>query len=114
MVSPLTSNTPIPIPYSWLDAYYPDSGNYNELAYSEGSNGYFVWESFVAGLIPTNSNSKIITSIGLLNGAPIISWTPNLGAQRVYNIEGKAALTDQLWGPTNSGSRYFRVNVSMP
>ena len=48
------------------------------------------------------------------NGMALVAWTPDLGAARVYVVEGRTNLTDGVWGTTNSGARFFRVNVGMP
>jgi len=113
-----TVTTPVRIPYGWLDNYplllSSNGGNYEVTANSSVANGYKVWESYVAGLVPTNSESKFITFIGFSNGSPVLTWTPNLSSQRVYTVEGAANLSSSPWGPTNAESRFFRVKVRMP
>jgi len=58
--------------------------------------------------------SRFAASIAVLNGAPVVTWTPNLGTDRAYTVEGKPALTDATWGATNGTSRFFRVKVELP
>ena len=78
-----------------------------------GDNGYTIIDSYVAGLTPTNSSSKLLANIHVVNGASFITWTPNLDS-RVYTIYGKTNLTDKAWhSPTNEASRFFKVGVEM-
>ncbi|MCL2104363.1 MAG: C10 family peptidase, partial [Kiritimatiellaeota bacterium] len=82
-----TQTTPVPVPYWWLDQVYPANDRayltYETLANSVGANGYTVWESYVAGLDPTNATSKFrITHfvVGNVNGKDIVTtlaWMPN-------------------------------------
>lgn len=78
-----------------------------------------VWEYFVAGLVPTNATDVFRTVILLENGAPVISWDPDLNEvgtkhERIYTIEGRESLKQGFWGPTNAASRFFRVKVALP
>ena len=78
------------------------------------ANGYTVLDSYIAGLTPTNSNSKLLANIHMVDDNPVITWEPNL-ANRVYTIYGKTNLTDKAWhSPANESSRFFEVEVSMP
>jgi hypothetical protein len=109
-----STNTPVPVPYWWLDDFYPDIDP-DISAPAIGANGIPVWHSYVAGLDPTSSNSHFTANISIINSVPHITWKPDLGKDRAYTIEGKANLSDAAWhSPTNSASRFFRVNVEMP
>lgn len=78
-------------------------------------NGQTYGASYVAGLDPTNENSKFTASLSLSNGVPTIVWTPDLGGNRTYTIYGKESLSDEEWiSPTNSTHRFFKVEVEMP
>ena len=78
-----------------------------------GDNGYAIIDSYVAGLTPTNSNSKLLASIHMVNDKAIITWTPNIES-RIYTIYGKTNLADRaLHSPTNEASRFFKVGVEM-
>jgi hypothetical protein len=49
-----------------------------------------------------------------LNGAPRLTWYPDLGAAREYTVRGKAKLSDAAWQtPTNAASRFFRVDAAL-
>lgn len=78
-----------------------------------GDNGYTILDSYIAGLTPTNSNSRLLADIHMVNNAAVITWEPNLDT-RVYTVYGKTNLTDRAWhSPTNEASRFFKVGVEM-
>ncbi len=59
------------------------------------------------------------TVISMEDGAPIIGWEPDLNEggtkhERMYTVEGRESLSDGSWAPTNSASRFLRVQVRMP
>ena len=115
-----TLTTPCLVPFSWLDQWGGNSGNYETLAKSTGLNGYFYWESFVAGLTPTDANSKFLITNFVVkcdNGKDAVAtldWTPRR-ADRVYTVWGKTNLMDTTpwYTPTNSGTRFFKVEVKL-
>ena len=118
-----TMCTPEPVPYAWLDRYYSHLvywEDYEHCGLANASNGENqVWECYVAGLDPTNSSSRLLSTIDVVDGSPVVSWTPDLNEggtkhERVYTVEGKASLADKDWGPTNTTTRFFRVKVQMP
>ena len=116
-----TQTSPRPVPYFWLADMYPNagSGNYEALAKDQGSNGYAVWESYVAGLIPTNTNSRFTARVSFVNGSPVVKWYPDLGTKRVYTLFGNATLNASGWTETDpdaidSGMRFFKVEVDLP
>ncbi len=112
---PFSFTTPQVVPFTWLATYYPAApeANYETLAHSVGANGYDVWESYVAGLVPTSSVSRFTAAITFTNARPYISWSPSY-SDRVYTIQGKALLSTPSWGATNSASRFFKVIVDKP
>jgi len=112
-----TQTTPIPVPYAWLDAYQLTAGcDYEAAALADtDGDGRKAWEEYVAGTCPTSGTSLFLAIIAVSNGVPHVSWVPNMGAERRYTVEGKAALTNLEWySPTNAASRFFRVKVEMP
>ena len=113
-----TGDIPVPVSFDWLDSYlgWRDVTNYVALATMQGENKMPFWKSYVAGCNPTNSESKfLITSIETDGEeTPTLAWSPHL-TNRVYEVVGKTNLTDELWhSPTNSGTRFFKVNVTLP
>ena len=96
-----------------------NNGNYEAAALATAANNLNpVWECYVAGISPTNATEYFRTLIAISNGAPVITWTPNLntnGEVRVYTVMGKTNLTDAAWiCPTNSSHRFYKVKVEMP
>ena len=84
---------------------------------AQGNNMY-VWQDYVAGTDPTDTNSVFTATITMVDGAPVVEWSPELppeqAALRTYTIYGKTNLTDRVWhSPTNSSSRFFRVGVEL-
>jgi hypothetical protein len=112
---PFTLSTPSAVPFSWLGQYYPgaEEASYEALAQTTGANNRPIWESYIAGLTPTNTASTFTASITFLNGSPLITWSPNL-IDRSYTVQGKATLSAPSWGVTNNTSRFFQVKVDMP
>ncbi len=81
-------------------------------------NDMYVWQDYVAGTDPTDTNSVFKTSIDFVDGAPVVTWSPELPPEqavlRAYTIYGKTNLTDRVWhSPTNASSRFFRVGVEL-
>ena len=81
-------------------------------------NDMYVWQDYVAGTDPTDTNSVFIATIDMVDGAPVVTWSPELppeqAALRSYTIYGKTNLTDRAWhSPTNEASRFFKVGVEM-
>ncbi|MDA3926317.1 MAG: chitobiase/beta-hexosaminidase C-terminal domain-containing protein [Kiritimatiellae bacterium] len=112
-----TQNSPVAVPYAWLDEFNLPVGDDYEVAAMDDADddGFAAWQEYVAGTCPTNRNSVFLTSICMENDVPIISWIPDMGMDREYTILGKELLSDAAWTtPTNSASRYFRVDISLP
>ncbi|MEI7900735.1 MAG: InlB B-repeat-containing protein [bacterium] len=114
-----TTTSPVAVPYLWLNQNYSGLSSVadyeNVTMNSLGANGLWVWESYVAGLVPTNPGSQFLANIVCSNGVRGITWNPDLRPNRLYTVEGKTNLTDDAWhSPTNAGSRFFRVKVQMP
>lgn len=107
---------PAALPYTngaW-EAYYnlPTNSAAGD-ADGDGVDNYTEW---VTGTVPTNSASRgFRADIRFTNGVPVITWIPDLGMDRIYSLEGKAALDDSTWvTPTNVNTRYFRIQVQAP
>lgn len=119
-----TISTPVPVPHSWLDAYpailASAGGDYEAAAiqttgkFGPDGSQLSVWHDYVAGTDPTDLTSELRCSIGMLKDSPVLSWTPDMGASRVYTIWGKPELSSGWTTPTNSATRFFRVSVSLP
>ena len=42
----------------------------------------------VIGLKPKASDAKFVASIEMVDGVPKVTWSPDLGAERVYRVLG--------------------------
>ena len=119
-----TLTTSVLVPYSWLDRWQNGIVDYEALAKSKGANEMAFWESYVAGCDPTNASSRFLITNFVMSGTAVtmLKWIPDYetvpepwtGKLRVYEVWGKTNLTDAVWVPTNSATRFFRVKVSMP
>lgn len=85
-------------------------------------NPMFVWQDFVAGTDPTDSNDVFTASITFdaTTGEPVVSWSPELSAaeaaKRSYTTYGKVRLTDPDWTPIDGDEadyNFFKVEVKM-
>ena len=107
----------VPVPYAWLDRYYPGQGassaDYETLGNAVAANGLSVWQCYLAGLDPTNAASCLRVSIRMENGAPVVTWSPvspvSEGLGYIYRVRGRADLGEALWAPTNAATRFFKV-----
>lgn len=107
----------VSVPYAWLtergfDCSTPEKAK--AAATQTGANGYTVWASYVADLVPTDPDSKLTATITVgADGAVTVDCTPK-SAARVYRVLGKANLTDAAWTEKAAGHRFFKVSVSLP
>ncbi len=108
----MTTNQPTPL---WWLAQYGVVSNVEEAVLADiDGDGHAAWQEYVAGTVPTNPHSVLRALIAVSNDAPRITWAPDLGAARVYTVDGRSNLTADAWGATNAADRFFRVKVSMP
>ena len=107
---------PVPVPIDWLTLYRPKGLGLEDLAHLQGANGYSLWESYVAGLTPTDPTSRFLVTNFVAktdNRGTTLKWTPHR-TDRNYTVWGKTNLTDKSWHtPTNNASRFFKVIVEM-
>ena len=114
------------VPYAYLDELYPSITNnaaqfatdaaYDGLAEGASPFGKSIplWQDYVAGTDPTDETDRFTANISVTNDQVYISWDPDLKGDRVYTIKGAENLTDEFIAPTNSASRFFKVEVSLP
>lgn len=82
-------------------------------------NDMYVWQDYVTGTDPLDTNSVFTATITMVDGAPVIKWSPKLSAKeeakRRYTIYGKASLDvgEEWHSPTNALDRFFMVGVEM-
>lgn len=83
-------------------------------------NAMLVWQDYVAGTNPIDLNDKFMASVTIVDGKPMISWTPELpedqASLRQYTIYGKTKLQDAQWSKVNGDEanyNFFKVVVEM-
>ena len=78
-----------------------------------------VWEDFVAGTDPTDPLSVLRAAVEMRDGAPCVSWSPDLNAggrtNRIYTVWGASTPASSDWHtPVRPEDRFFKVSVSLP
>ncbi len=97
-----TSESPVPVPYAWLDVHYPgehSAQDYEDLAMQVAANGVMtVWQAFVANLDPTEPDVVFLMDGVQSDGVAAI--TVPVQPDRVYRIQyldGSLADMPQVW-----------------
>ena len=84
---------------------YPDSMT-GEIIVKTDALPSLLYESYVAGLDPTNAFERFEVDISVVEGNPVLTWNPDLGNGIVYAIWGSSDLAVDSWhSPTNNNSR---------
>lgn len=120
-----TAMTPEPVPYTYFSVNYPSilseyGDDHEAAAKATAANGHNkIWECYVTGISPTNETAKFAAKIEMKDGAPVVTWKPNLNTNsivRIYKVYGSETLENGgNWQyPTNSLHRFFKVTVEMP
>lgn len=120
----------VAIPESWAENYPGFRERFGEdftlaLTKETGKVGMggvpmFVWQDYVAGTDPTDETDVFRASLTMVEGKPVVSWTPELkpeqAALRNYTIYGKVKLQDTAWqvvGDDVENYNFFKVAVRM-
>jgi len=124
----------VAIPASWKENYSAFEKMYGSdftkaLTMKNGKvdamgNEGMVWQDFVAGTDPTDPDDKFTASITIVDGEPMISYTPELPPEqavlRSYRYFGKEKLGDTEWTDITALSatqraayNFFKVTVEM-
>ena len=100
---------------AWVDFHgLASPSGYEALKPKPSGKGDTLYEEFTAGLNPLDALSRFLADIRMDATGPDVLWHPDLGAARVYTVEGKPALTNECWTAPNADSRFFRVKVALP
>ena len=118
----------VDVEYSWLSEYgllsdaSPDAAAKAKAGKKDhAGNDMFVWQDFVAGTDPMDEDSKFVASIEMIEGRPVVSYSPVLSeaekAKRIYTLLGKRKLQDAEWSVVapddDADYNFFRVTVEM-
>ena len=119
-----TATTPVPVPHAWLSPYLGafGGGDYEAAGNAAGANGVPLWESYVAGLDPTDADSRFEAAISVdAQGNATVTWSPDLSGDadspRAYTVYGKPSLDAADWeavtDANKSEMRFFKVEVEL-
>lgn len=111
-----TSETPVPVPFSWLAAHYGEKtpAEYETIAAENGANGLAVWVSYALGLDPTDEESRLAVAISPESDATRLvlvrgdGGTPPEGVEVRYVVLGVTNLANlsggtEAWQELESG-----------
>jgi hypothetical protein len=111
-----TQTSEVPVPYTWILQNDPGAvdeyDSYELSANAIAANGRKAWECYLMGLDPMDAQSEFKFWAEVTDGEVQFLYTPNLGDDRVYVLEGSETL--ESWGPTNAASSFFRMGVCLP
>jgi hypothetical protein len=84
-----TTNSPVPVPFAWLDAYgLAMNGDYEAAALADSDgDGMANWQEYVAGTDPTNGASVLqLTAVNPVDGTNgfVLDW--NSASGRFYSV----------------------------
>ena len=111
------------VPKTWLDSLgiVGTDGSTEAAANSDlDGDGFTAAEEYVMGTDPNDAGSRLMAAIEMVDGIPVISYTPDLLEDRKYVKWGKKDLGDakEEWTPVEEGKegdyRFFRISVEMP
>ena len=115
-----TTAAPIPVTREWLRKYElvptdATEAEINEAAKADvDGDGHSAYAEYLCGTDPTNRDDVFKIFIEMVDGDPVISWTPTNAAAN-YFVQGVTNLVDETWIDTNAvnraGLRFFRVRV---
>ena len=74
---------------------------------------YSVWESYLAGLDPTDSNHVFRANIAISDGIPVVTPDPYL-SNRVYTVWGKETITNLEWTVDCTNAHFYKIQVAFP
>ena len=114
-----TLTTDFPVPYAWLDEYFPGSttGDYETLANSDkDGDGLATWAEYLLGTDPTNALSRLEATIRMDGTTPIVESNADTNRLATFGyqpvVKGKQTLDSAVdWANMDSLHRFFKVSV---
>ena len=78
----------VTIPVDWIATNYPaaDPSDYQTLVEGDGNNGRPVWQSYVAGLDPTDATSDMVVGAGIVLGPTNVAFNVSVPAGRKATV----------------------------
>ena len=119
--TPLVSDGTVPL--SWIEnlGITPDGVSAAAAASLDPDNdGFTTAQEYIAGTDPTDPDSKLTANIEIVDGNPVVTYTPDLLSERKYIKLGKVNLSDpnEGWVEVKDGEEgnynFFKVVVDLP
>ena len=109
-----TTNSPVAVPYGWLDGFYPgehSAQDYEDLAAQAAANGTrSVWQAYVADLDPTDADAVFqMDDVRSAAGAEITVDAASNRAYRIEFLDGTLADNPQIWNPFQANGAWTNV-----
>ena len=114
------------IPLTWLEelgaaeSAVPGVDFIDNIANADpDGDGFTTAEEFIIGTDPNDPASTFTASIEMVDGKPVVTYTPDLVGERTYTKWGKKTLSsDEDWVQVKDGEEgkynFFKVTVEMP
>ena len=119
-------NRLVTVPQTWLNSYgllFVDAVGAADVANLSPIVSRTLYDSYVAGLDPTDEESQFKVKIEIVNNEPVVSWEPELSpeeaAKRKYTIYGCTELggewhkVEDVSAESRPQFRFFKVGVEM-
>ena len=119
-------NRLVTVPQTWLNSYgllFVDAVGAADVANLSPIVSRTLYDSYVAGLDPTDEESQFMVKIEIVNNEPVVSWEPELSpeeaAKRKYTIYGCTELggewhkVEDVSAESRPQFRFFKVGVEM-
>ena len=116
----------VTVPQTWLNSYgllFVDAVGAADVANLSPIVSRTLYDSYVAGLDPTDEESQFKVKIEIVNNEPVVSWEPELSpeeaAKRKYTIYGCTELggewhkVEDVSAESRPQFRFFKVGVEM-
>ena len=116
-----TSTTEVPVPYTWLDGYFPGQGTstqaYETLANADSDgDGFPAWQEYLLDTDPTQAESRLFATVNMVGGTPVFGWSHTNTTIEAHGYRyapmGRTSLNDNAgWQPYTNGHRFFKVVI---
>ena len=118
-----TAGAPVPVPYDWLTAHWPESGTdaaaCETLALEDADgDGFPAWAEYAANTDPTNAADRLRCDLSFgANGAVTLGVFPETAREGYPRVlQGKVRLDDPVWTDLSAPAepyRFFRCVIRL-